>query len=212
MMANEILDQASAESTREIIDIVFDLDAAQVPRDYPFELWSEIVQSLVWLKEEKNVGILPLRGSVSGDNLLLSKRTKLILRIPSDRAGQAARLTGQKLKIGSNILLVGAGKGRALHTATTVHSTLVESSLGEVEFLADMKNKLQELNISCNLICDKYRKISSGKQTITGYGLVLHDLKPQASLLIQRTGLGGARQYGCGIFVPFKAISGLEQE
>lgn len=211
-MANEILDQASAESTREIIDIVFDLDAAQVPRDYPFELWSEIVQSLVWLKEEKNVGILPLRGSVSGDNLLLSKRTKLILRIPSDRAGQAARLTGQKLKIGSNILLVGAGKGRALHTATTVHSTLVESSLGEVEFLADMKNKLQELNVSCNLICDKYRKISSGKQTITGYGLVLHDLKPQASLLIQRTGLGGARQYGCGIFVPFKAISGLEQE
>lgn len=212
MMANEILDQASAESTREIIDIVFDLDAAQVPRDYPFELWSEIVQSLVWLKEEKNVGILPLRGSVSGDNLLLSKRTKLILRIPSDRAGQAARLTGQKLKIGSNILLVGAGKGRALHTATTVHSTLVESSLGEVEFLADMKNKLQALNITCNLICDKYRKISSGKQTITGYGLVLHDLKPQASLLIQRTGLGGARQYGCGIFVPFKAISGLEQD
>lgn len=212
MMANEILDQASAESTREIIDIVFDLNAAQVPRDYPFELWSEIVQSLVWLKEEKNVGILPLRGSVSGDNLLLSKRTKLILRIPSDRAGQAARLTGQKLKIGSNILLVGADKGRALHTATTVHSTLVESSLGEVEFLADMKNKLQELNVSCNLICDKYRKISSGKQTITGYGLVLHDLKPQASLLIQRTGLGGARQYGCGIFVPFKAISGLEQE
>ena len=212
MMANEILDQASAESTREIIDIVFDLDAAQVPRDYPFELWSEIVQSLVWLKEEKNVGILSLRGSVSGDNLLLSKRTKLILRIPSDRAGQAARLTGQKLKIGSNILLVGAGKGRALHTATTVHSTLVESSLGEVEFLADMKNKLQALNITCNLICDKYRKISSGKQTITGYGLVLHDLKPQASLLIQRTGLGGARQYGCGIFVPFKAISGLEQD
>lgn len=212
MMANEILDQASAESTREIIDIVFDLDAAQVPRDYPFELWSEIVQSLVWLKEEKNVGILPLRGSVSGDNLLLSKRTKLILRIPSDHAGQAARLTGQKLKIGSNILLVGAGKGRALHTATTVHSTLVESSLGEVEFLADMKNKLQALNITCNLICDKYRKISSGKQTITGYGLVLHDLKPQASLLIQRTGLGGARQYGCGIFVPFKAISGLEQD
>lgn len=212
MMANEILDQASAESTREIIDIVFDLDAAQVPRDYPFELWSEIVQSLVWLKEEKNVGILPLRGSVSGDNLLLSKRTKLILRIPSYRAGQAGRLTGQKLKIGSNILLVGAGKERALHTATTVHSTLVESSLGEVEFLADMKNKLQALNITCNLICDKYRKISSGKQTITGYGLVLHDLKPQASLLIQRTGLGGARQYGCGIFVPFKAISGLEQE
>lgn len=212
MMAKEMLDQASVESTREIIDIVFDLDGAQVPQNYPFELWSEIVQSLVWLKEEKNVGILPLRGSVSGENLLLSKRTKLILRIPADHAAQTAKLTGQKIKIGGNILQVGAGKARILHAATTLHSMLVESSLGEVEFLADMKIKLQGLNVACNLICDKYRKISSGKQSIAGYGLVLHDLKPQASLLIQRTGLGGARQYGCGIFVPFKAISGLEQD
>ena len=212
MMAKKMLDQTLAENTREMIDVVFDLDGAQVPQDYPFELWSEIVQSLVWLKEEKNVGILPLRGSVSGESLLLSKRTKLILRVPADRAELANKLTGQKLTIGSNILLVGEGRARVLHAATTLHSMLVESSLGEVEFLADMKKKLQKLNVTCNLICDKYRKISSGKQTIAGYGLVLHDLKPQASLLIQGTGLAGARQYGCGIFVPFKAISGLEQD
>lgn len=212
MMAKEMLDKAAAESASEMIDIVFDLDGVQVPQDYPFELWSEIVQSLVWLKEEKNVGILPLRGSVSGENLLLSKRTKLILRIPAELAAQTTKLTGQKLKIGGNVLVVGAGKARTWHAATTLHAMLVESGLGEVEFLAEMKNKLQELNVSCNLICDKYRKISSGNQTIAGYGLVLHDLKPQASLLIQRAGLGGARQYGCGIFVPFKAISGLEQD
>lgn len=207
-----MLEQTLAENTRAMIDVVFDLDGAQVPQDYPFELWSEIVQSLVWLKEEKNVGILPLRGSVSGENLLLSKRTKLILRIPTDHSELANKLTGQRLKIGSNVLLVGEGKTRALHAATTLHSMLVESSLDEVAFLADMKKKLQESNVTCNLICDKYRKISNGKQTIAGYGLVLHDLKLQSSLLVQRAGLGGARQYGCGIFVPFKAISGLEQD
>jgi len=87
---------------------------------------------------------------------------------------------------------------------------MVESNLGEVEFIADMKQKLQAMNIPCNLICDKYRKISDGKNSLNGFGLVLHDLKPAASLHIQRTGLGGARHFGCGIFVPFKAISGLD--
>lgn len=210
MMATTLLDKDSIAEEREIIDIVFDLDGVQVPHDYPFELWSEIVRSLAWLKEEKNVGILPLRGSVSGQNTLLSKRTKLILRIPADRAGQVASLTGQKLKIGDNILEVGVGKARELRSAATLHSMVVESSLGEVEFLADMKLKLHEMKIACNLICDKYRKISGTKQSITGYGLVLHDLKPEASLFVQQTGLGGARHLGCGIFVPFKVISGLE--
>jgi CRISPR-associated protein Cas6 len=87
---------------------------------------------------------------------------------------------------------------------------MVESNLGEVDFIAEMKQKLQEMNIACNLICDKYRKINGATESLTGYGLVLHDLKPQSSLHIQRSGLGGARHYGCGIFVPFKAISGLE--
>lgn len=210
MMAKELLGRVAVTEVREFIDVVFDLDGAQVQQDYPFELWSEIVQSLVWLKEEKNVGILPLRGSVSGENILLSKRTKLILRVPADRAAQTAKLTGQKLKVGENILVVGLGKARELHPATTLHSMLVESDLGEVEFLADMKIKLHEMNVECNLICDKHRKISGKKLTLSGFGLVLHDLKPQASLLIQRTGLGGARHFGCGIFVPFKAISGLE--
>ena len=66
------------------------------------------------------------------------------------------------------------------------------------------------MNITCNLICDKHRIIKGEAQSLKGFGLVLHDLKPQASLQIQRGGLGGARQYGCGIFVPFKAISGLD--
>jgi CRISPR-associated protein Cas6 len=210
MMTEELQDKTSVNEAQEMIDIVFDLDGAQVPPDYPFELWAEIVRSLVWLKDEKNAGILPLRGSASGENTLLSRRTKLILRIPVERAAQAAKLSGQKIKIGESILKVGVGKTRELLPATTLHSTLVESGLGEVEFLADIMKQLQEMQITCNLICDKYKKIIGAKQSLAGYGLVLHDLKPQASLLIQRTGLGGARHFGCGIFVPFKAISGLE--
>jgi len=193
-----------------MVDMVFDLTGAMVPENFSFALWSEIARMLPWLKEETNAGILPLRGSASGNKILLSKRSKLILRIPVERAVQTAQLTGKQLNIGGGNLIVGKGKERQLLPTTTLHSYMVESDLGEIEFLADIKQKLQAMNIPCNLICDKYRKVNDAEHSLTGFGLVLHDLKPQASMQIQRSGLGGARHFGCGIFVPFKAISGLD--
>ena len=209
-MANETVSQAPINAALEMVDMVFDLTGALVPENYSFSLWSEIARILPWLKEEKNAGILPLRGAASGNQILLSKRSKLILRIPVERAAQTAQLTGKQLNIGGGNLIVGKGKERELQPTTTLHSFMVESNLGEIEFLADIKQKLQAMSISCNLICDKYRKINDAEHSLTGFGLVLHDLKPQASMQIQRSGLGGARHFGCGIFVPFKAISGLD--
>ena len=196
--------------TPDMIDVVFDLSGSSVPGGYAFKLWSEIVGFLPWLNDEKNAGILPLRGSASGESTLLSKRTKLILRLPLERAAQTALLSGKQLNIEGNILTVGKGKERQLQASTTLHSYMVESLLDEVAFLAEMREKLQLMNISCNLICDKHRKVRGMNQSLSGFGLVLHDLKPLASMHIQHTGLGGSRHFGCGIFVPFKAISGLD--
>ncbi len=209
-MANETTSRAAINAEQEMVDMVFDLSGALVLENYSFSLWSEIAQILPWLKDEKNAGILPLRGSASGNQILLSKRSKLILRIPVARASQTAALTGKQLNIGGGNLIVGNGKERQLLPTTTLHSFMVESNFGEIEFLADINKELQAMSISCNLICDKYRKISDAEHTLTGFGLVLHDLKPQASMQIQRSGLGGARHFGCGIFWPYKSISGLD--
>lgn len=202
--------EAPTNVATEMIDVVFDLEGAFVPEGYPFVLWSEVARCMPWMEDEKNAGIHPLRGSASGDNTLLSKRTKLILRVSAERSAQTVELSGQRLSIDGSILLVGKGNERQIRAATTLHSHLVESNSGEIEFLADMKEKLQAMNISCNLICDKHRNVRGAGQSLSGFGLVLHDLKPLSSIQIQRMGLGGARHFGCGIFVPFKAISGLD--
>jgi len=214
-MVDESVTKASKTETpdlkdQEMTDVVFDLDGSAVAEGYPFALWSEVVRCLPWLKNEEGSGILPLRGSASGEHTLLSRRTKLVLRVPAVRAAQAGQLSGQQLQVDGSILLVGKGRERPLQASTTLHAHLVESNLGEIEFLADMKAKLQAMNISCNLICDKHRTVRGLKQTLSGFGLVLHDLKPLASIQIQRVGLGGARHFGCGLFVPFKAITGLD--
>lgn len=209
-MTSEMIASQPALSNEEMLDMVFDLTGVSVPEDAPFLLRQEIVRLLPWLKEEENIGILPLRGSISGSLTLLSRRTKLILRVPVKYASRTENLTGQTLDIGGSVLKIGNGKERKLQPATTLHSYMVESDLGEVDFLADMSSKLKEMNVKCNMICDKHRVIKGDERIISGFGLVLHDLKPQASMQIQRIGLGGARQFGCGIFVPFKAISGLD--
>lgn len=206
-MANEAI---VIETHQDMIDVVFDMEGTVVPNHYPFLLWAELLRCLPWLAEEASAGVHPLRGSASGDTTLLSKRTKLILRLPVTRASPAHKLTGQQLNIDGSVLIIGKAREKELQAATTLHAHIVESALSEVEFLADMRAKLQAMKIDCNLICDKFRKISNGNNAVSGFGLVLHDLKLPASLSIQRTGLGGARQLGCGIFVPFKAISGLD--
>jgi hypothetical protein len=52
--------------------------------------------------------------------------------------------------------------------------------------------------------------LTNGDRAIKGRSLVLHDLNPEGSLSVQYIGLGKGRHLGCGIFVPYKVISGLE--
>jgi CRISPR-associated protein Cas6 len=200
----------SAEEVPEIVEVVFDLKGERVPGGYAFSLWDEVVRHLPWLAQVEHAGIVPLKGSASGEDTLLSQRAKMVLRLPVSHAEKALELCGQQLNVGGSVLQIGSAKAKQLLPANTLHAHMVESTLGEVEFLAAMQQQLQAMNVPCKLICDKHVTIRTANRQLTGYGLVLHDLKPAASLLIQGLGLGGSRRYGCGMFVHFKAITGLD--
>lgn len=193
-----------------MIDVVFDLEGSTVPENYPFRLWSELTRVLPALQDEENAGVIPLRGSVNEGVLLLPRRSKLILRVPIEAEARVSALSGNQLDIGNHIVKIGACKSRPLQASPTLHTWMVQSELGEIDFVEAMRQELQAMQIKANLICDKYRELKDGENTLRGFGLVLHDLKPQASVDIQAKGLSGARHWGCGIFVPFKAITGLE--
>jgi CRISPR-associated protein Cas6 len=193
----------------DMTDIAFGLKGGFVPAGYAFALWREVARCLPWLETEQLAGILPLRGSVSGANLLLPHRARLVLRLPSGLAPQAGQLSGQRLHVESSVLQVAESSERALQPYPTLHAHLVESTAGEEEFLADIARQLREMEVSCNWICGKRHAITDARQSLSGYSLVLHDLKPEESLQLQRAGLGSGRHFGCGIFVPYKDISGL---
>jgi CRISPR-associated protein Cas6 len=201
------------EQIPQMIDMVFDLDGGMLPAAYPFALWEALIQHVPRLAEEKSIGVLPLRGTGSKDGLLLPKRAKLVMRLPTGLADQTAtRLTGYQLDIAGRSIRLGAAKSRDIHPFPTIHAHLVTGESDEVLFVEHINEQLGEMGIKGKLICGRRLNIGDGSQSMHGYSLVIHDLKPEASLHLQFTGLGTGRQFGCGIFVPSKVISGLSED
>ena len=203
----------SNKNLPEMIDMVFDLEGGTLPAAYRFALWTALLRLVPNLAEEKLVGVLPLRSTVNNQGMLLAKRAKLVLRLPKILAESAtSSLTGQQLDIAGSTMHVGVAKARPIQPYPTIHAQLVTGSSDEVLFVGDIMKQMAELGVTGKLICGKRLTVNGGQRSIDGFSLVLHDLKPEASLQLQYAGLGEDRQFGCGIFVPYKVITGLSED
>ena len=192
-----------------MIDMVFELEGEALPTSYPFALWDELVRCAPQLANDDLVGIIPLRTVQSGENMLLPKRAKLAIRLPQAQTGIVTGLTGRELDISGNTLRLGAGQPRQIQPHATLHAQLVIGADDEASFLKEMQGHLDAMGIRAGLICGGRRTLSDNGRTLSGHGLVIYDLAPEASLHLQSTGLGAGRRFGCGIFMPYKIISGL---
>jgi CRISPR-associated protein Cas6 len=200
-----------ADTAPEMIDLVFELEGGMLPAGYPFALWEELVDQLPQLAEEPLAGVLPLRLPESSEGMLLPKRAKLALRLPATRAEQAAAaLQGRELDVNGSPLRLGTAKRRAILPSATVHAQIVAGADDEIVFMEYVRTQLAEMGVEGHLICGLRSTLDDGRRIIHGFSLVVHDLKPEASVQLQYAGLGAERRYGCGIFVPYKAITGLE--
>lgn len=193
----------------EMVDVVFDISGDSVPVNYPFALWGELVRFVPELENESSVGVLPLRTTGSDCGMLLPKRAKLVVRLPRSLAVQMTSLSGQELDIGGSRLKIGNAKLREIQAYSTIHAHLVTGTEDEVLFVENVSARLADLGIVASLICGRQNSLLDGEQCIQGFSLVIHDLKPEDSLRLQYNGLGSDRKFGCGIFVPYKAISDL---
>lgn len=194
-----------------MIDFAFDISGGTLLPTYPFALWAELVRHAPQLAGNESVGVLPLRAAESDGEVLLPKRAKLVLRIPMTLAEELeTKLAGQRLDLGGIPMQLGTGKTRPIIPYPTLHAQQVASTEEEGPFMESIRAQLDEMGIACNLICGMRRTIGVKELSIHGYSLVVHDLKPEASLRLQCNGLGARRCFGCGIFLPYKVISALE--
>ena len=197
-------------SNQEMIDAVYDISAEVIPAAYHVPLWHALQQRIPGMAEEIRAGVVPLRTSISDAGMLLAKRSKLVVRLTLPLAENYALLSGQTIDLDGITLQLGSGKLRKLQSYSTLHAHLVSTSKDEVEFLQDVASTLNELGIAGKLLCGMRNVMQTPDREISGFSLVIHDLKPEDSLKLQYAGLGADRRFGCGIFIPYKVITDLD--
>lgn len=192
-----------------VIDLAFDLEGRVLPDGYAFPLWAALTARVPALASLNEVAVLPLRTSPQGQDHLLSRRSKLVIRLPARAAKSAAALSASTLEISGHTLILGQAHARALQPYPTLHAQQVVGAQDEAAFLNETEATLAARGISANLICGQRRHLSDGNTEWHGYSLVVHDLSPDDSIRLQAEGLGPGRCHGCGVFTPYKAITGL---
>lgn len=189
----------------DLLDLAFPLAGRGLPRDHREPLAAALTARLPWL------GLLPGTGAHrlhlvpgGGAEWLLAGRTRLLLRVPRDRADEAAAaLAGLALEIGGMPLQLGLPTRRELLPHRTLYAHCVAAPPGdELDFLAMVEAELALLGITGRPICGR-------RQDGPGYSLMVDGLSPDHALRLLRSGIGAHRAQGCGMFVPHRSAAAV---
>ncbi len=204
----------------EVMDFVFTINCKCLPYEHMYALYQALQQVLPWLEEEKLAAIHPIYGAESGNGWLrpegdpdelmfISRRQKLVLRMPKTRQAAIEELAGQTLDIGGHTLTLGKVEARLLSDSPIIFARFVVSDEGldETAFLEQTVSQVQELGIQIRkMLAGKERQIITPKGILHTRSLMLADLQQEESVRLQQYGLGTHRQLGCGLFLPQKGI------
>jgi CRISPR-associated protein Cas6 len=205
----------------QIVDAVFAIACRSLPVDHAYALQQAIEEALPWFAQEPSAGLHTVHGAASGSGwmrpegadalLQLSHRAKLALRLPAHRAQEAAALVGHTLQVAGWPLRVEKMALRPLSRITTLFSRcVVLAADDEVAFVSAATGELGALGIRAErMVCGRVTPVATPERTYQARSLMLAGLGLEQSLLLQRSGLGAGRKFGCGLFIPHKDIADL---
>ncbi|HUG76259.1 MAG TPA: type I-MYXAN CRISPR-associated protein Cas6/Cmx6 [Burkholderiales bacterium] len=203
------------------MDAVFAIACPCLPVDHAYALQQAIEEALPWFAQEPQAGLHTVHGAASSSGwmrpegahalLQLSHRARLALRLPAHRAEQAAALVGRTLQVAGWPLHVEKMALRPLSRITTLFSRCVVLAAGdEAAFVSAATEELGALGIRAErMVCGRVTPVATPERTYQGRSLMLAGLTLEQSLLLQQSGLGGGRRFGCGLFIPHKDIADL---
>ena len=209
----------------DVVDIAYSIRCRALPVDHAHALHQALHRALPWLDDEALAGIHTIHVAESGngwrrpenanDLLYLSRRTKLVLRVPQHRRTDAEALSGLSLDVGGHSLEVGQPTMRPLSSLTTLFSRYIvaDDNDDENSFMQSALQQLEALGIKPKkMMCGRGGLISTPDQIIHTRSLMLADMEVEDSVKLQQHGLGPWRQLGCGLFIPHKDISEVRQK
>ena len=206
--------------TADAVDVSFRLSGRWLPVDHACALRGAVVKVLPWLEDEPGAGIHSIHGAPSGNGwerpgrgtgemLALSRRTRLVLRVPAGRTEATSILCGRRLDIEGCEVVTGTRQPRPLRSAGTVFSRYVvdEEDGDEERFVERVASALEALSVPARkLLCGRSHRIVSAERALTARSVMVAGLGAEESFAVQSRGIGPGRLLGCGLFVPHKDI------
>ncbi len=203
----------------DVVDLAFSIECPSIPVDHAYALSSAIIEILPWFADQPEYGLHIIYGGASmhgwqrpqgpDETILLSKRTKLRLRLPKARIEDAQELCGKTLDIAGRKMEIGPAKAMLLGNSNTLYSRYVHSEIAEDEeaFTQRMVQELRALDL-------RFTKILSGQGhsfatpdgQIHTKSLMVSGLSVQDAVKLQVSGVGPYRHMGIGLFVASKSI------
>jgi CRISPR-associated protein Cas6 len=206
----------------DVLDAAFAIECRSLPVDHTYALKQAIEEALPWFAGEPLAGLHSVHGAASGAGWLrpegadaqlqLSRRTRLVLRLPAHRVRDAAALSGRTLDVAGSPMRVGRLSSRPLLRIASLfsRSVLLEGAESEEDFLAAAARELGALGIAAGtLLCGRDVTLATPQRTYRTRSLMVTVATPAQSLALQRHGLGAARKLGCGLFIPHKDVGDL---
>ena len=219
-------EQLRIKDTSRMIDVAFKIQCKTLPYDHACDLSKAITSKMPWLLKDKLIGIHTLHGPESGngwvrsekEEIFLSKRTRLILRISRSDANKAKELEGENINVLGNNIKIGKSNIKTFLIVRDLISrcVLCDKEQDEEDFLLDIKKELFTHGVPIKkAICGKAKSITINGENRFTRSLMIADLSKENSILLQDIGIGDGRIFGCGIFLPHKsidAVSGFKED
>ena len=194
------------------IELAFPVMGQSLLIDHGYQLYSALKYRLMQLKDWDDISIKTISGKLDRDTrnqLNLTARSKLLIRLPSEKVPFVYSFSGKSLTIGKHKIRLGIPEMNFLQPKSRLRSHIVvirgyEEPNG---FLEAAKRQIEKLNIQTDLklICKKdgtsKPKTIKVKQTLVGFGIEANHLSESDSIMLQEKGLGGKHKMGCGVFV-----------
>lgn len=205
----------------DVVDLLFTIECQVLPVDHAFALSSAIQHVLPWFAEDEVAALHLIHGADSGngwerpeaadDIIYLSRRTKLVLRVPSDRLEDAMALIGQELNVAGNPMKVLKASKRPLDVTTSLYSrhVMVEEGEGEDAFMLRTVAELRDMGLKFKkVLCGKEHTLKLPEAELTTRSLLVADLSFDDAITLQERGVGlkEYKKLGCGLFIPHKTV------
>ncbi len=202
------------DAAAAMVDVKFALAGDALPRDHGQLVAQALAQHLPWLDDDPAFGVHRVKlVAGSGEPALLSRHSRLALRVARTRAAAVAALAGATLDIGGCRVQLGAAVVRELLAHATLYAPLVvapaDGDCDEATFLGCVQAELDALGVRARLVCGRRGALCHCGAQLGGFSLMLDGLSAADSLHVQEHGIGGHRRLGCGVFVPHRSAAAV---